>query len=54
MVCFCLNQGRIFGLLVPTPKHRQNKYSQYLCMNYAVEVAYNYSASTHLIATYLL
>ena len=33
---FCLSQGRIFGLLVPTPKHRRNKYSQYLCMNYAV------------------
>ena len=37
MVYFCLSQGKIFGLLVPTPKHRQNNYSQYLCMNYAVE-----------------
>ena len=36
MVCFCLSQDRIFGILVPTPKHRRNKYSQYLCMNYAV------------------
>ena len=36
MICFCLSQGRIFGLLVPTPKHRRGKYSQYLCMNYAV------------------
>ena len=33
---FCLSQGRIFGLLVPTQKYRWNKYSQYLCMNYAV------------------
>ena len=24
VVCFCLSQGRIFGLLVPTPKHRQS------------------------------
>ena len=38
MVCFCLSQGRTFGLLVQTPKHRRNKYSQYLCMNYAVVV----------------
>ena len=36
MVCFCLSQGRIFGLLVPTPKHKRNKYTQYLCMKYAV------------------
>ena len=38
-VCVCLSQGRIFELLVPTPKHRRNKYSQYLCMNYAVSIA---------------
>ena len=33
---FLFEPGYIFELLVPTPKHRWNKYSQYLCMNYAV------------------
>ena len=38
VICFCFSHDRIFVHLVPTPKHRRNKYSQYLRMDYAVIV----------------